>query len=42
MKGIDTPKNPITKEMRYTKKIPPVAAASPSLKFSVARISPLR
>ena len=40
--GICTPNNPRIKLIIYTKKIPPVAAAIPSLKFSVGLISPDR
>ena len=38
--GILIPKKPKMKLIRYTKKIPPVAAAIPNLKFSVGLINP--
>ncbi|MNN83199.1 hypothetical protein D3C81_2002170 [compost metagenome] len=42
MKGIWMLNMPSTIVARYTSAIPPVAATTPSLKFSVALISPLR
>ena len=38
--GNPEPKKLITKLIIYTMKIPPVAAATPNLKFSVALINP--
>ena len=39
---IPDPKIPITKLIKYTMAIPPVAAATPNLKFSLGFINPER
>ena len=40
MNGTRMPKNPSTGRARYTRQQPPVAATTPSLNFSVARMMP--